>query len=149
MNIFALSDKPDLAASYHCDRHVIKMILESAQMLSTILDGPYKPTHRNHPCTQWVGESRSNAEWLWLLTDALNLEYRGRYQTKRDHASWTAIEPIWRKFNLLPDIGLTPFAQAMPDEYKQDDPISAYRAYYHTKQSFAHWRNGTPDWWTL
>lgn len=149
MNIFALSDCPWTSARFHCDRHVVKMVLESAQMLSTVLDGPYKPTHRNHPCTRWVAESRSNAEWLWFLTDALNIEYRERFQSKKDHLSWTTIEPIWRKFDQLPDLGLTPFAQAMPDEYKQDDPVLAYRAYYHTKSNFAHWRNGKPNWWTL
>lgn len=147
MNIFILDKEPERAARAHCDKHVSKMILESAQMLSTVFGGPYKPTHKNHPCTQWVAQSRQNAEWLWLLADALNCEYQDRYNHTRNHKSWDAVEPLWRDFNALPDIGLTPFAQAMPDEYRQDDAVEAYRAYYRSKP-FAVWHYGPkPEWW--
>ena len=146
MNIFVLDKNPAVAAMYHCDKHVPKMILESAQMLSTVFGGPYKPTHKNHPCTIWVAQSRQNAEWLWVLADALNCEYKDRFNHARNHKSWDAIEPVWRDINALPDIGLTPFAQAMPDEFKQSNAVDAYRAYYRSK-SFAAWRVGAPDWW--
>ena len=146
MNIFVLDKNPAVAAMYHCDKHVPKMILESAQMLSTVFGGPYKPTHKNHPCTIWVAQSRQNAEWLWVLADALNCEYKDRFNHARNHKSWDAIEPVWRDINALPDIGLTPFAQAMPDEFKQSNAVDAYRAYYRSKP-FAAWRVGAPDWW--
>lgn len=60
MNIFALHQDPQIAAQMHCDKHVVKMILESAHMLSTICGEGYKPTHQNHPCTKWARSSRSN-----------------------------------------------------------------------------------------
>lgn len=68
MNIFVLDSDPEIAAKYHTDKHVIKMILESAQMMSTVvryvgLDAGYKSTHLNHPCTIWARTSLSN--WLW------------------------------------------------------------------------------------
>jgi hypothetical protein len=147
MNIFVLHDDPYWAALYHCDKHVPKMILESAQMLSTVMGGPYLPTHKNHPCTLWVAESYANAHWLWLLAKNLNNEYRKRFNHEYDHKSWQAIKHLAMLMpNYLPDEPMTPFAQAMPDEYKNDDAVTAYRAYYRSK-SFAEWRNGAPAWW--
>ena len=85
MNIFILDRDPLKSAQYHCDKHM-KMILESAQMLSTVLGGPYKPTHANHPCTLWVAKSRQNAMYLWTLAMGLNYEWRTRYgQIGRAH----------------------------------------------------------------
>jgi len=95
MNIFALSNDPREAARFQHDRHVIKMILESAQMLSTAchLDpgfmavlpeqyapNLYKPTHANHPCNIWVRESKANFVWLTLHLEALLAEYHRRFQ---------------------------------------------------------------------
>lgn len=79
MNIFVLDTDPAIAASYHCDQHLHKMILESAQMLSTAMwkwypeSRPYiyKPAHENHPCTLWVRKSVSNAAWLAHLMQEL------------------------------------------------------------------------------
>lgn len=147
MNIFILDNNPATAARYHADKHVPKMVLESAQMLSTVLKGPYKPTHANHPCTKWVAASRQNAEWLWLLADHLNIEYKERFGHSKNHKSWDAIEPIWREIRTLPDAGLTPFAQAMPDEYKQQSAVDAYRAYYRSKPFVAWTRGPAPSWW--
>ena len=147
MNIFILDTNPEIAAAYHADKHLSKMVLESAQMLSTVLDGPYRPTHANHPCTLWVGRSRANAEWLWHLADMLNLEYRGRYNKSADHKSWGVIAALTGKIKTLPDRGLTPFAQAMPEEYKDQDAVTAYRTYYRSKP-FVNWAKGTiPEWW--
>lgn len=73
MNIFVLDYTPQKAAEYHCDKHVVKMILESAQILCAVhhkngdSNVPYKLTHKNHPCTIWAGESRSNYLWLTQL----------------------------------------------------------------------------------
>ena len=147
MNIFILDNSPAIAARYHADKHVPKMVLESAQMLSTVLKGPYKPTHANHPCTKWVAASRQNAEWLWLLADHLNIEYKERFGHSKNHKSWDAIEPIWREIRTLPDAGLTPFAQAMPEEYKQQSAVDAYRAYYRSKPFVAWARGPAPSWW--
>lgn len=79
MNIFVLDDDIEKCAEYHTDKHVVKMILESAQMLCTAVwsmgvEAPYKDTHKNHGCNVWVRKSLSN--WLWLrdLTTALNDE---------------------------------------------------------------------------
>ena len=82
MNIFYLDEDPILAAQMHCDKHVVKMILESAQLLSTahrLLDGNkladerglYKATHINHPSSIWVRKSSENYYWLWNLYDQL------------------------------------------------------------------------------
>jgi hypothetical protein len=79
MNIFVLDHDPILAASYHCDQHIHKMILESAQMLSTAAhkwypwlgNNIYKPSYPNHPCTQWVCTSKSNAYWVIVLCEEL------------------------------------------------------------------------------
>lgn len=147
MNIFILDTDPKLAAKYHCDRHVVKMVLESAQMLSTVLSGPYKPTHRHHPCTKWVSESRDNAEWLCLLMHWLNQEYKERWNKCDDHLAYTKCHHLLEKITQLPNVGqATPFALAMPEQYKTADPVESYRAYYHSK-IFASWRNGAPIWW--
>lgn len=151
MNIFVLDQNPQLAAQYHCDQHINKMILESAQMLSTVLGGPYKPTHKNHPCTLWVAESSNNAMWLVTLAAYLNDEYRTRYHSEHDHKSWIVIRDLWRdkaSHTGLPDVPMTPFAQAMPDELRiPHDPVRAYRQYYRTKP-FVTWDRGlTPLWW--
>jgi hypothetical protein len=115
------------------------MILESAQMLFTVgselgFETPYKPTHSNHPCTKWVKESKQNFDWLFQLAYALNDEWQHRYR----HSPDTYHKSIDKLFdydvinfsNSLPDIGLTPFAQAMPEQYKDNDAVVAYRNYY-------------------
>lgn len=153
MNIFVLDQDITRCAQYHCDRHVTKMILESVQMLCTALhskgyETPYKPTHSKHPCVHWVAQSFDNFKWLVELSDALNSEYRFRYDRHRDHASIAALDQI-RDLE-FESRGLTQFAQAMPDEYKvPGDAVSAYRQFYHgEKASFATWtRRREPDWW--
>ena len=147
MNIFILDRDPLVSAQYHADKHCGKMILESAQMLSTVLGGPYRPTHQKHPCTLWVAKSRQNAVWLCTLAMGLNAEWRDRYGHTRNHKSWEVIAPLWEKTYTLPDEGLTPFILAMPDEYKTEDPVESYRAYYRSK-TFVKWERGpTPDWY--
>ena len=85
MNIFVLDVIPRIAAQYHCDKHVVKMILESTQILSTVIQKQfpntelYKATHINHPCTIWAGNSKQNFQWLYNLTIALGHEYTKRY----------------------------------------------------------------------
>jgi len=84
MNIFVLDKDPAVAASYHADQHLHKMILESAQMLSTAMwkwfpdSRPYiyKPAYENHPCTQWVCKSKNNAAWVaYLMQELQSIRY--------------------------------------------------------------------------
>ncbi len=138
-------------ARYHCDRHVVKMILESAQIACSALNGkgfvtPYRSTHVKHPCVLWAGESMDNLRWLIRLGKALNREYRYRYRSA-DHASLAVLEAVSR-FS-FESRGLTEFAQAMPEEYRvPGDPVKAYRRYYiGEKLGFAKWtRRRKPPW---
>lgn len=152
MNIFILDTDPVICAQYHCDRHVVKMILETAQILCTALSNvtgdtvvsAYKPTHRRHPCTVWAEDIRN---WVWLrnLGYALCAEYTHRYG--KIHKSHAIIESF-----RLPPLSLhTPknWALAMPDQYKQDDAVASYRSYYQYKQQQFKmtWRNRkVPEW---
>ena len=151
MNIFVLDKEVEKCAEYHCDKHVIKMILESAQMLSAVVrlnghDIGYKLTHKNHPCTIWARESLSNYNWLVRLTRLLNYEYRYRYDKDINHKSYDLVKTL--PIPDLPDIGLTPFAQAMPDQYKNKNAVKAYRDYYiNEKSSFLTWtKRKKPKW---
>lgn len=153
MNIFILDQDIETCARYHCDQHVSKMILESVQMMCTALqkkgfEVPYRPTHAKHPCVLWVEESYDNFLWLGALANALNTEFRYRYERDKDHASIRVLGEI-RKHHFT-ERGLTPFAQAMPDEYKlPGDAVTAYRAFYQgEKHHFATWtRRPQPEWW--
>ena len=153
MNIFVLDDDHQKCAQYHCDKHVVKMILEYAQILSTNVriandcESGYKITHRNHPCTIWARKSLSN--WLWLkkLSYHLNEEYKYRYGHIRNHKSYDVIETL--PTPNIPDVGLTPFAQAMPDYCKADDAVDAYRRYYILeKKDIVNWKKrNLPNWY--
>ena len=157
MNIFVLDHDPMVAAIMHCDKHVVKMILETAQMLSTAhhvhnsAQAPfvYKKAHINHPCTIWVRESFENYDWSFQLFFALNREFSMR--RGKNHESWIKMHKLLSN-NPAPRKSLTPFAQAMPEQYKCGDAVKAYRAYYKgEKARFATWNwNGaaTPYWWT-
>lgn len=152
MNIFILDLDVGKCARYHCDKHVVKMILESAQILCTAanLSGmctPYRSTHTKHPCVKWATKSIQNWRWLRKLAAALNQEFKYRFDRRHDHASFKIIKKL--KEPLLPDIGLTTFAQAMPDIYKvKNDAVQAYRNYYvGMKQPIATWkRRRVPKW---
>jgi len=154
MNIFVLDTDTRKCARYHADRHVVKMILEATQMLCTVLaihgvPAPYKPTHTNHPCTVWAGESLSNWLWLRALTLCLNEEYRFRFDRQRDHRSAT----IARALSLPPirNRGITELAQVMPERYRvPGDPVRAYRRFYIAEKSrFATWtKRPKPDWYS-
>ena len=93
MNIFVLDDYPKLCAMAHCDKHVVKMILETAQMISTIhhlvggndYDIPYKSTYVNHPCNRWLRDSIENYNWLISLITYFNDEYKYRYDKDVNH----------------------------------------------------------------
>ena len=166
MNIFVLDEDPWVAGQMHCDKHIPKMCVEAAQMLASALrrhgatdedmpltkaGRPYLGGYAHHPCTRWAGDSAEN--WKWLLRHAYALLHEYTLRFGKTHACahpvgvmhWTYGNRVGWKF---PNLGLTPFAQAMPDEYRDDDAVKAYQAYYHSKQ-FAKWEKGTPapDWW--
>ena len=211
MNIFVLDQNPYNAAEYHCDRHVVKMIVEYAQLLSTAhrqLDGTpvllewedvttrndehwssakkrktlyvlpgetpyvdyestsegdddnntfvttkgsasllgrqcYNSTHHNHPSAVWTRQTDANYHWLVQLFDGVLREYEKRYQKKH------ATEKLKQFFLTAPKNikqgAMTPFALAMPDQYKVDDEVLSYQNYYvGDKIRFAKWTTPTP-----
>jgi len=159
MNIFVLNRDPAKAAQDQCDKHVVKMILESAQMLCTAhreLDGDfcdrlgfYRSTHKNHPCSIWVRESMHNYRWLYLHMIALGNEYTYRYG--KEHLSIKKLgKALERLPNNIPVARMTDFPQCMPEEYKNLDPVWAYRRYYiNEKADIATWNKTRkqPEWY--
>jgi hypothetical protein len=152
MNIFYLDTDPQLCAQYHCDKHVLKMIVETAQLLSTawhILQPGrtdiYATTHANHPCAIWARASRQNYSWLYRLGMSLCLEYTHRYGKR--HKTQDVLERLVSP-PLTGSTGMTPFAQAMPPEYRCEDALEAYRAYYReAKAAILTYKNRpSPEW---
>lgn len=166
MNIFFLHKDPQWAANALCDKHVPKMLLESAQMLSTAVrrhktefenyDKIYKSAYPNHPMTKWVGDTRTNFRWALENAVFISLEYSKRF--KKIHKSSEVINNIYdAKYiediptQMHPDYITTP-PQCMPDEYKDNDYVTAYRKYYKgAKAYFAKWQRGVnaPEWWAV
>jgi hypothetical protein len=152
MNIFVLDTNIETCARYHCDKHVVKMILESVQMLCTALNKkgfitPYKSTHQKHPCVLWVEASYDNFTWLKDLALALNDEYRFRFEKQTDHKSIGVLAEI--SGYRYESRGITEFAQAMPDKYKvPGSAVEAYRKFYlGEKLRFARWtKRSVPAW---
>jgi hypothetical protein len=163
MNIFRLDNDPVLAAQYQCDKHVVKMIVESAQMLSTVhrmLDGVrgtkpdgkpanqwhfvaddredalYRCCHMNHPSTVWTRESKANYEWHYAHFIALCDEYTYRYG--KVHKTDGLLRKVLNTPPVnIPDVLETPFKLAMnsnPECQFPDDPVKSYRLFYQTKQ---------------
>lgn len=154
MNIFILDNDIKKCVEYHCDKHVVKMILEYCQLLSTAchiheiaVDGMYKKTHVNHPCTKWLIESKRNFEYLLNLTIALLDEYTYRYG--KIHASARLIPLFKSVIDKVPhDIPLTPFAIVVKDGLFTNDPVLEYRHLYKTsKRDICTWKNrDVPEW---
>ena len=156
MNIFILSEDIKENAKYHADKHVVKMILEYCQLLSAAchlhgvsVEGLYKLTHKNHPSTKWVLESKQNFEYLLSLTEALLEEYTYRYG--KVHASSRLI-PLFKSAqnNIPKDCNkLTKFAIVVNKEVSNtNDAVTDYRTLYMTaKRNLCKWKNrNTPEW---
>jgi|TARA_A200000159_G_scaffold120792_1_gene114946 hypothetical protein len=142
MNVFVLSECPVESAKMMCDKHIPKMIVESAQMLSTahrILDGKeyqapsksgkrmvkhyllpdsakeaimYKSVHAGHPCTVWTMASKANYDWHYEHFLALCSEFE--YRFNKQHLTYQKLKDFLKECPAnMPDIGLTEFAQAM------------------------------------
>ena len=170
MNIFYLHPDPLKAAEMHCDKHCVKMILETAQMLCTAhrtLDGDeqadklgmYKTVHLNHPSTKWVRGSLLQYEWAHHLFKFLCSEYTHRFNkvhktdAKLREALKTPPSLMTKMAEWSSTYGnkYTQPPQCMPDQYKiPNDAVQAYRNYYiGEKASFAKWAyTHTPEWWT-
>ncbi len=152
MNIFVLSSDPRRAARYLCNKHVCKMLLESAQLLCNSNQQelvPYKHTHKNHPCSVWARQSLQNYHWLCEHAQEQCSEYTRRYGKR--HASQSVIEFCSSLKPDIPSIGLQRFVVAIRDViWHGADPITSYRAYYVAEKSrFAKWapRASPPLWW--
>jgi hypothetical protein len=152
MNIFYLHHSALMAASMHCDKHVVKMILETAQMMSTIyhLHGesdkaPYKKTHEHHPCVKWAASNKANYSYLAELGYHLCNQYARRYG--RRHACEVHIKQTLAKPPAALAAGpykWTEPPQAMPEDCQiPGNPVEAYRKYYRKyKAAFATWKFG-------
>jgi len=170
MNIFYLHNDPKTCAELHNDKHVVKMILEYAQLLSTahrFIDGVpsvdrgtrtgrqrtsyilsdsrdavlYRATHINHPSAIWVRHSYENYEWLYKLFIAVLNEYTYRYG--RIHATARLIDALYTPPTHIPKgVGFTEPTPAMPDEYKiSGNSVRSYINYYvGAKKHLASWR---------
>ena len=175
MNIFAISNDPKQSAEWMVDKHVVKMILETAQLLSTahrILDGTeyidktktgrkvkrwllpderevylYSATHVNHPSTVWTRATNNNYTWLACHFGALLAEYTYRYGK---HHKCEAMVP-WLRYppHGIPVGYLTQVTPAMPEQYKVGaDSVASYRKYYReAKQHLHKWtKREAPEW---
>lgn len=168
MNLFFLHYNPQICAEYHCDKHVVKMILELVQMLFTAhtCGGavvPYRVFNPNHPMVIWVRKSKENYTFTVKLAECLSVEYTHRYN--RIHACNKHI--IWLNENLpnfkevfylknvtlstnkhLQLLGLTPVPLTIPDDVKGEDTITSYRRCYNVyKKRFAKWTKRSEPWW--
>jgi hypothetical protein len=152
MNIFVLSYDVEECAKWHLDKHVVKMPLETAQLLCTALwyhggKPLYKKAHKNHPCKLWTRESQANFNWLVALGFSLCSEYQYRYG--KTHKCLEVLDDCKKQSVLLPEFPFSEPPQAMPDEYKRESVIEAYRAYYiGGKKNIASWKGREkPFWW--
>lgn len=141
MNIFYLHHLAPLAATMHCDKHVGKMLIETCQLLATAhhIHGnghnvTYKQTHTNHPSAIWARESRLHYDWLVTLGTYLGREFYKRYG-KRHKCQDVLVDELYYAPPAMFTLPLTwrPPTLAMPDEFKCDDPVTAYRNFYASK----------------
>ena len=171
MNIFALDRDPKIAAEMLCDQHIVKMIIESIQMFSAVIDMNYKddcrgadspPSQtlglynypksvRKHPCTLWLASSRGNYKWLIKHTRAMCLEYTKRYNKSHKSEGLVMVCEAQEKYLDFLYQRKTEFVQAMPDQAKKKDPVQGYRNFYNLyKFAFARWQKTrpAPEWFT-
>lgn len=173
MNIFYLDKDPGVCASMHCDKHVVKMILELGQLLSTahrVLDGTeyidnssgrrikrwkvqenedilYKATHVNHPSAVWVRESNENYLYTFYLFEALSNEFLYRYT--KVHKTYVLLREILSSVpENIPHGEFTEPPQAMPEYCRDKSSVNAYRKYYLMEKSsmLNFTRREIPDW---
>ena len=164
MNIFILDEDPVKAAQLQCDKHVVKMIVESAQMLCAnhrLLDGDnvrqpnilYRICHANHPCTVWARKTTANYWWLYQHFIALCDEYTHRYG--KVHKTDELLRDVLANYPTnIPANFRTEFAMAMgtnPECIHPNDPVRSYREFYQTKQDrfkMVWTKREVPSWFT-
>ena len=168
MNIFYLDNDPVKSAELHCDKHVVKMIIEYAQLMSTahrVLDGDlyedrtannhrikrwrlsdsnmenvlYKASHINHPSNIWIRSSDSHYQFVYDMFVALCNEYTHRYG--RVHLTEEKLKDVLQHLpSNIANINFVDPPQAMPDDVKTSDAVDAYQNYYRVyKKGFAKW----------
>lgn len=156
MNIFVLNENPSIVVDL-VDKHIVKMPLETAQMLCTVsntkgVPAVYKSTHVKHPAVLWTMKSPSNWDWLCEHGMALCKEYTFRYnkihkcqQIIADMKNRTqAIHGTTKHYSFHDD-----FVLCMPEQYKTKSAVESYRKYYRAEKfHIAKWKNrNTPQWW--
>jgi hypothetical protein len=155
MNIFILDQDIVKSAQYHIDKHIVKMPLETAQLLCTahhisgsdyLDDVPYRATHKNHPSAVWARKSLDNYMWLCDFGLELCTEYTYRYD--KVHKCEAVISWCREHQPRIESYGLTEFAQAMPDQYKSHNAVTSYRDYYKgEKKHLFNWKKrDQPNW---
>ena len=157
MNIFYLDANPELAAFYHCDKHVVKMILETAQMLCAAhhlkgdgiaIEHLYKLTHKNHPSTVWVCDGAENYKWAYKLFCYLCDEYTYRYNkthlTDKKFREYLKNIPI----NIDKNKKFIQPPQCMPQKYQHKDAVIGYRNYYINEKGYMlkYKNRNEPEW---
>lgn len=154
MNIFATSSCPIESARYLDDKRVVKMVLESAQMLSTAINerggqATYKSTHKNHPCNVWARQTRGNYLWLYYHFLSLCNEYEKRYN--KEHRCYSLASELGQGIKLMPEGDRTMFANCARHkqkgiDYSETAPVTeAYKLYLNDR-----WDTDvrTPSWST-
>ena len=160
MNIFAIegnNNKIDWSKSAKSQDNyrVVKMILESTQMLCSALNiligeqvTPYRTTHKNHPSTKWVRESSANFESLMEHTMSMLEEYTERFN--RIHKCAAVVEQVIDLFDPshFPSHSPTPLPLCMPDEFKTEDVVTSYRKFYASKPKMRYAKSKVPPWFS-
>lgn len=161
MNVFYLDTDIKKCAEYHCDRHVVKMIVEYTQILNTSLFNLgvdksqlfYRPTHMNHPSVRWASESCDNWIWLHILTQNLNDEYKFRYDHTNNHLSFeklinSNLITLAKNIKTWKSKTFTKVSQAMNSDCYDEDSLIAYRKYYNTHKKHLHkWTKREVPYW--
>ena len=158
MNIFAIEGDVETgqidwveSAKSQDNLRVVKMILESCQILSTVLneqglDAPYRSFNPKHPSCLWAAESAANFMNLALHCEAMICEYGERFG--KTHKCAVALEKCIALFDAenFPSVQCTPLRLAMPDEFKDDNPVIAYRKFYASKPRLRYPIDKIPSW---
>jgi len=173
VNIFVTDLDPIDAARNLCDRHIVKMLTESCQMLANqftpielLMEVPRKETggmrrwsYVNHPCSLWVKEKPDNAAWLIHHAGAMLIEYRARYHGNVN--AFSQVKPFLQYCSskiperVFMNPSTTPFAICIPQHsacrrHSQftEDPVNAYRLFYAVSKIFAEWKeDNAPQWY--
>ena len=161
MNRFLINYTPEMCARDMCDKHVVKMPLEEAQMLCTTVRlhapdyaeeaGLYRAVHQKHPCTIWAGQSRANYRYSLDMFKYMCREYTHRYG--KVHASWRLYDALVDAEQYVPDGLITPHPECFSEHTDLKSgkswPIQSYRKFYMTKQKrfkMVWTRRDMPEW---